>query len=68
MTDAEDLSDALVDIGITGDVGAYVALLHQMAKPVMAVAYDLAALERNNTNIRLAVERASAVVFSYNFV
>ncbi len=64
VSEAESLADALVDIGLVDDLSAFGELFREHGQGSVEVAYNLASLRRNSSNIRMAVERANKVVFA----
>ncbi len=61
IADADDFADILVDMGIYNDIENYLPLF----KPVtMQAAYHLSMQIKNSQNIKMAVDRASKVVFA----
>jgi signal transduction histidine kinase len=62
---ARNTADLLIDIGIHDNIDSVLPLLkHSESKEILNLAYNLAGLQRNSSNIMIAVERASKVVFA----
>jgi signal transduction histidine kinase len=62
---AESIADALVDIGLVDDIVSFLPLLQsEQADQLLQTVYNLAIQRHQSTNIGLAVERASKVVFA----
>lgn len=61
VAEADDFADILVDIGIYDDIDNYLPLFKDKT---MQTAYHLSMLIKNSMNIKMAVERASKVVFA----
>jgi signal transduction histidine kinase len=62
---ARNMADLLIDIGINDNIESVLPLLkHSDSKEIFNLAYNLAGLQRNSSNIMIAVERASKVVFA----
>jgi signal transduction histidine kinase len=62
---AESIADAFVDIGIVDDIASFLPLLQsEQADQLLQTVYNLAIQRHHSTNIGLAVDRASKVVFA----
>ncbi len=62
--DTDTVADMLVDIGAL-DIGPHLDLLRSDRRTeILAAAYNLVALVRNSSNIGVAAERASKIVFA----
>ena len=65
IEEADTQADMLTDMGIYDQVESYLPLLQEKeATRIITVAYKLARQQKNSDNIRLAVERASKIVFA----
>jgi len=61
IAEAEDFADILVDMGIYDEIENYLALFKTQT---MQAAYHLSMQIKNSQNIKMAVDRASKVVFA----
>ncbi len=65
IEDADTLADMLVDIGIKEDIEPFMPILQsEQGESILQSAYSISGLYRNSLNIRLAVERASKIVYA----
>lgn len=65
VEDADSLADTFVDIGIYRDIEPYLPLVKDAkGEAILKAAYNLAEQNKNSSNIKTAVERASKVVFA----
>jgi len=64
LPDAAFKADTLVDMGIHGDIDAFVGLLGNGNADSLQVAYQLSQLIRNTRNIETAIDRASKMVLA----
>ena len=62
---ADDIADTLIDIGLEADIAPHLPLLESPRRDVLLrAAYNLVSLRRNASNIDVAGERASKIVFA----
>ncbi len=65
VEDADSLADTFVDIGVYENIERYMPLVKdEKAEQIMQAAYNLSEQNKNSSNIKTAVERASKVVFA----
>ncbi len=65
VVDARSIADTLVDMEIYQDIERFLPLLqHSEVNFILALAYNLVRLTGNSSNIIIAVERATKVVFA----
>lgn len=65
IVQSEALADTLTDIGLTSELEPFFPLLRsEWHKEILQFVSQMAGLKRNTANIRMAVERASKVVFA----
>jgi signal transduction histidine kinase len=65
LTNAENLASTLSQMGIQNELDAILPLLQDPDAPsILDTAYHLSSVQNNSQNIRLAVERASRIVYA----
>jgi signal transduction histidine kinase len=65
MTDARQVADTLVDMGLSENVQRFFPILcHPQRHDILQVAYDLVRLSSNQKTIQTSVDRASKIVFA----
>ncbi len=65
ITDARQVADTLVDMGIAQDIPQILPLLlHPEQQTIIQTAYNLVRLRGNQQTIQIAVDRASKIVFA----
>jgi signal transduction histidine kinase/ligand-binding sensor domain-containing protein len=64
ITDAASKADTLIDMGIYYNIEKFADILTLKNTEVLPAAYHLSQLMKNSQNIKIAVERASKIVFA----
>ncbi len=61
IADADDMADTLVDMGIYSDIEPFLTLLKPLS---LQAAYHISMQVKNSKNIKMAVDKASKIVFA----
>ena len=65
VEDADAVADTFVDIGVYSQVDSYLPLVkNEKGEQILRAVYNLSEQKKNSSNIKVAVERASKVVFA----
>lgn len=65
VDDADSLADTFVDIGVFDNIEPYIPLVKNVkGEKILKAVYNLSEQNKNSSNIKMAVERASKVVFA----